>query len=63
VHCRQGLGRGPTMAMAYLIKTGLTFEEAYATIKKVRVFINPRPGQVARLKELDAYYRGILNKK
>jgi protein-tyrosine phosphatase len=63
VHCRQGLGRGPTMAMAYLIKTGLTFEEAYATIKKVRVFINPRPGQVARLKELDAYYRRILNKK
>ena len=57
VHCRQGLGRGPTMAMAYLIKTGLTFEEAYAMIKKVRVFINPRPGQVARLKELEIYYR------
>jgi protein-tyrosine phosphatase len=63
VHCRQGLGRGPTMAMAYLIKTGLTFEDAYAMIKKVRVFINPRPGQVARLKELEIYYRGTLNKK
>jgi protein-tyrosine phosphatase len=63
VHCRQGLGRGPTMAMAYLIKTGLTFEKAYAMIKKVRVFINPRPGQVARLKELESYYRGTLNKK
>ncbi|SHM97217.1 dual specificity protein phosphatase family protein [Mucilaginibacter sp. OK098] len=63
VHCRQGLGRGPTMAMAYLIKTGLTFENAYAMIKKVRVFINPRPGQVARLKELEIYYRGTLNKK
>lgn len=63
VHCRQGLGRGPTMAIAYLIKTGLTFEEAYAMIKKVRVFINPRPGQVARLKELEIYYRGTLNKK
>lgn len=63
VHCRQGLGRGPTMAIAYLIKTGLTFEEAYAMIKKVRVFINPRPGQVARLKELEVYYRGTLNKK
>lgn len=57
VHCRQGLGRGPTMAIAYLIKTGLTFEDAYAMIKKVRVFINPRPGQVARLKELEIYYR------
>jgi len=60
VHCRQGLGRGPTMAMAYLIKTGLTFEDAYAMIKKVRVFINPRPGQVARLKELKIYYKNKI---
>ena len=56
VHCRQGLGRGPTMAMAYLIKTGLTYEDAYAMIKRVRIFINPRPGQIARLKELEEYY-------
>ncbi|MDB5087682.1 MAG: Dual specificity phosphatase, catalytic domain [Mucilaginibacter sp.] len=61
VHCRQGLGRGPTMAMAYLIKTGLTFEDAYAMIKKVRVFINPRPGQVARLKELEGYYKNKIS--
>ena len=60
VHCRQGLGRGPTMAIAYLIKTGLTYEDAYAMIKRVRIFINPRPGQIARLKELEEYYR---NKK
>lgn len=58
VHCRQGLGRGPTMAMAYLIKTGLTFADAYAMVRKVRVFINPRPGQIERLKELEAYYAG-----
>ncbi|HEY8929775.1 MAG TPA: dual specificity protein phosphatase [Mucilaginibacter sp.] len=57
VHCRQGLGRGPTMAMAYLIKTGMTYNEAYNTIRKVRIFINPRPGQVARLKELEQYYK------
>jgi protein-tyrosine phosphatase len=61
VHCRQGLGRGPTMAMAYLIKTGLTFEDAYAMIKKVRVFINPRPGQIKMLRELEGYYKGIDN--
>ena len=60
VHCRQGLGRGPTMAIAYLIKTGLTYADAYAMIKRVRIFINPRPGQIARLKELEEYYR---NKK
>ncbi|WP_428329219.1 dual specificity protein phosphatase family protein [Mucilaginibacter sp.] len=56
VHCRQGLGRGPTMAMAYLIKTGLTFSGAYAMIKRVRKFINPTKGQVERLKELEIYY-------
>ena len=58
VHCRQGLGRGPTMAMAYLIKTGLTFADAYAVVRSVRIFINPRPGQIQRLKELEAYYTG-----
>ena len=57
VHCRQGLGRGPTMAIAYLIKTGLTFEDAFALVKKVRTFINPRPGQIERLKELEQYYK------
>ncbi|WCT10405.1 dual specificity protein phosphatase family protein [Mucilaginibacter jinjuensis] len=57
VHCRQGLGRGPTMAIAYLISTGLTFEDAFALVKKVRTFINPRPGQIERLKELEKYYQ------
>jgi protein-tyrosine phosphatase len=61
VHCRQGLGRGPTMAMAYLIKIGLTFEDAYAMVRKVRVFINPRPGQIKMLKMLEAYYTEIEN--
>jgi protein-tyrosine phosphatase len=58
VHCRQGLGRGPTMALAYLIKAGATFEDAFTLVKSVRTFINPRPGQIARLKELQNYYRG-----
>lgn len=62
VHCRQGLGRGPTMAIAYLIKTGLTYEDAYAIIKRVRIFINPRPGQIEMLKELEGYYRKKSNK-
>ena len=57
VHCRQGLGRGPTMAIAYLIKTGLTYEEAYEAIRKVRIFINPQRSQINVLKELEAYYK------
>lgn len=59
VHCRQGLGRGPTMAIAYLIKKGMTYEGAYNTIRRVRIFINPRPGQIKRLKELEAYYANL----
>jgi protein-tyrosine phosphatase len=57
VHCRQGLGRGPTMAIAYLIKLSMTYRDAYDMVRKVRIFINPRPGQVKRLKELEVYYR------
>jgi protein-tyrosine phosphatase len=57
VHCRQGLGRGPTMAIAYLIKLSMTYKDAYDMVRKVRIFINPRPGQVRRLKELEVYYR------
>jgi protein-tyrosine phosphatase len=56
IHCRQGLGRGPTMTIAYLLKTGLTYDDAYTLVKRVRTFINPRPSQVTRLKELEQYY-------
>jgi dual specificity MAP kinase phosphatase len=59
IHCRQGLGRGPTMAIAYLLKAGATFEDAFHLVKKVRPFINPRPSQIARLKELEAYYTAV----
>jgi protein tyrosine phosphatase (PTP) superfamily phosphohydrolase (DUF442 family) len=60
VHCREGLGRGPTMAIAYLISTGLTFDDAFALVKKVRTFINPRPSQITRLKELEQHYNNHL---
>ena len=57
IHCRQGLGRGPTMAIAYLLRMGATYEDAFATVRRVRTFIHPRPVQVQRLKELEAYFR------
>jgi protein tyrosine phosphatase (PTP) superfamily phosphohydrolase (DUF442 family) len=56
IHCRQGQGRGPSMAIAYLLKTGLTYDDAFALVKKVRTFIRPTPGQIARLKELEAHF-------
>ncbi len=57
IHCRQGLGRGPSMAIAYLLKLGTTYDDAFALVKKVRPFINPRPLQIARLKELEQVYK------
>ncbi len=57
IHCRQGLGRGPSMAIAYLLRKGTTFEDAFALVKSVRPFINPRPAQLARLRELEQYYQ------
>lgn len=56
IHCRQGLGRGPTMTIAYLLKIGMTFEDAFALVKKVRTFINPRPSQIQQLKKLETFY-------
>ncbi|HET6255418.1 MAG TPA: dual specificity protein phosphatase [Puia sp.] len=56
IHCRQGLGRGPTMAIAYLLRTGQTYADALATVRRVRTFVRPRPVQMARLKELEAYF-------
>lgn len=57
IHCRQGLGRGPSMAIAYLLKLGTSYEDAFALVKNVRPFIQPRPAQIARLKELEQYYQ------
>ena len=57
VHCAAGEGRGPTMAAAYLISTGLTLEDALETIKKIRKFIKPTSPQIKRLKEFEKLYR------
>ena len=41
IHCANGVGRAPTTAAAYLITTGLTPVQAWATIRKVRPFVRP----------------------
>lgn len=59
IHCRQGLGRGPTMTIAYLIKIGMTFNDAIDLVRNVRTFINPRPSQIEQLKKLELVYHPI----
>lgn len=53
VHCFWGEGRGPTMALAYLISKGLNLEDAMAEVKRVRTFVKPTKVQIRRLKELE----------
>jgi dual specificity MAP kinase phosphatase len=55
VHCASGVGRAPTLAAAYLITTGLAPDQAMATIRQVRPFINPTPPQIEQLKRFGTY--------
>lgn len=55
VHCRQGEGRGPSMAAAYLISQGLSVEEALKHMQKYRPMARPNRKQVKRLSEWQEY--------
>ena len=54
IHCGSGVGRAPTMAAAYLVGTGLSIEEAWARIRRVRPFIRPTAEQVDQLERFAA---------
>jgi dual specificity MAP kinase phosphatase len=49
VHCWEGVGRAPTTACAYLVSTGMTPDEAWRQIRRVRPFIRPTPFQIAQI--------------
>jgi len=57
VHCASGVGRAPTMAAAYLVRTGLSPDQAWDLIRETRPFIKPTPPQVAAL---EAFASGQL---
>jgi predicted protein tyrosine phosphatase len=54
IHCASGVGRAATMAAAYLVRTGLTPEQAWARIQEVRPFIRPTDPQIAQLERFGA---------
>jgi len=54
IHCGAGVGRAATMAAAYLVSTGLTPEQAWVRIKKVRPFIRPTKVQIAQIERFAA---------
>lgn len=57
IHCRSGEGRGPTMTIAYLMSTGMLYEDAYAFVKKIRTFIKPTEPQIRQLKKLEKIFQ------
>ena len=54
VHCGAGVGRAATMAVAYLVHTGLMPDRAWARVRKVRPFIRPSAVQVAQIERFAA---------
>ncbi len=54
VHCGSGVGRAATMAVAYLIRTGLTADEGWEKIRAVRPFIRPSAVQVEQIERFAA---------
>jgi protein-tyrosine phosphatase len=57
IHCAGGVGRAPTLATAYFITQGMTFDEAVALIRRTRPFINIMPPQFAQLKQFETLHR------
>lgn len=53
VHCHWGEGRGPSMVIAYLMHTGLTFEDAYKHVRSIRSFVNLTAVQKKQLQKFE----------
>jgi protein-tyrosine phosphatase len=49
IHCRSGIGRAPTMAIAYFVSQGYTLSDAVKLIEKSRPFIQVTQHQIEQL--------------
>jgi protein-tyrosine phosphatase len=54
IHRASGFHRAPTMTAAYLMSTGLSMEDALATIRSARPFAKPIKSQIDVLKRLSS---------
>jgi protein-tyrosine phosphatase len=53
VHCEAGVGRAPTMAVAYLSYRGVPGENAWDILRRKRPFIRPTESQVWLVKRFE----------
>lgn len=53
IHCAGGIGRAPTMAAAYFMRTGLSLEDSLALIRQTRSFISITPPQMVALRRYE----------
>jgi hypothetical protein len=60
IHCRMGEGRGPTMAAAYLIATGMRPADALSHLQRVRPHARPNKKQLTALEDFAKFNIGRL---
>ena len=58
VHCGSGIGRAATMVAAYLVRQGLSPDQAWARIQEVRPFVRPEREQIEQLERFAAASSG-----
>ena len=57
IHCKGGIGRAPSMAIAYLVAEGQSLDDAIALVKRTRPFINITDVQMEQLRRFAAEQR------
>ncbi len=55
VHCAAGVGRAPTMAVAYLVSTGLEPKQAWDKLIQARPFVRPTLPQLDIIEDYAAH--------
>jgi protein tyrosine phosphatase (PTP) superfamily phosphohydrolase (DUF442 family) len=58
IHCGAGVGRAAIMAAAYLVRTGMSPDAAWARVRQVRPFIRPTEAQTQQLERFARWDAG-----
>lgn len=64
VHCEAGVGRAPTMAVAYLVTRGMDPDSAWELLRERRPFVRPTPTQVKQIERFARFEgEGVASEK